>query len=693
MKNGKSWTAADKHLLARAIILISLVLGSQTHGFHFIESVPGSTQEETNNILASERMSRSKQPRALKRNTLEVSRLEAKTKEDIELRKERDPLDVALEICPMIKTQDIIHEFQGNFLIGIEREAQFLRKASMNKDQNLMNFGTFVSRPPSELPIEKDKKYERYYTATLKAARIILFYDKDNNILNRNNLQSKYPILMNFLTNINDPYIRKFVLISYYCFRTEEEEVEENYSNEAYPTAVKIRRANIFFLNPTGIGSLHNVFDVNFAALMKKDNRRDDFGGDIVSDYLVLPITERFKILSFLIKFVKYVRRKGKFVCTLNAKGFMLIQTKKNPLFKMIESETNQPISFRLSFTGVGTFIDNKQNCWNQRVAQNNSPYAFIEEGEDDRGNTMMFLFDKYSLIFSFVFMILSLETDFRLKMKNSARFVNQFAVRFLETQAANDQPYKSMFSTYNDENLIDKNDHEIIWEKFNTFLGYNVNRISAYDTIKEFIKLPPSIVGDREQLIETILTRSDKFNKKKNFVGHLFVAQLYFMVFHQQVQKSIITGTEGYIDRTEAKFLDLYEEVYPKQNLMYPKDPNLVFTDIIVHQMIQFIVAQKYSILMIRVYFNTIKKLFSKYKLPHFFDTHDFEEIDTLIQEYAITERFLVKEVFKLDRRLLIDSLFQVRNGEVFIRGFDSFRVVVLSHQNSNRGGALLGL
>ena len=359
----------------------------------------------------------------------------------------------------------------------------------------------------------------------------------------------------------------------------------------------------------------------------------------------------------------------------------------------MIESETNQPISFRLCFTGLGTFIDNTQECWNQRVAQNNSPFAFIEEGEDDRGNSMMFLKDKYSLIYSFVFMILSLETDFRLKIKDSARFVNQFAVRFLETQALDKRPYKSMFTTYNTGNLVDKNDHEVIWEKFNTFLGYNVNRISVYDTIREFIKLPPSIIGDRELLIQTILTRSDTFNKKKNFIGHLFVAQLYFMVFHEQVQKSIITCTEGYINRSEAKFLDLYEEVYPTQNLMYPKDPNLVFTDIIVHQMIQFIVAQKYSILMIRVYFNTIKKLFSKYKRPQFFDTHGFGEIDTLIHEHGIAERFLAKEIFKLDRRLLIDSLFQVRNGEVFIRGFDSFRVVVISHQNRHRGGALLGL
>ena len=643
-------------------------------------------------ILASEGFGQ-RNPRKLNNHK---SRLIKKklTPEEIELRKEVDLLESAKSTCPLLTIDQIHPDFRERYQEAIESQKEFLKEADKQKDDNIKNKGTVLKMPATELPIDENKKYEKRYRAWFKALRMILFYDKDGNILNRNNMQIDYNQEASYLANINDPHIKKFVATSLYCFRLEEEEVEENYSIKDFPKAVKVRRAKIYFVNMYGVGTLHSVFEKELPIKLTNEHRKDDTGQIIDTDYLILPIIERFRIMSHLIKFIRYSRSKGKFLCSLSSFDFLLIQNKHDPTFKLIDAKSNRPISFKILFNSPYGFINTDQTCKNRDKLLNSSPYGIIKPYTNDRGEREMGFFDNYALLYSFAMMLMSLETDYRFYLKSSADLVNQFAIRNLQTLQDEGKPYVSMYDRYNyPQQNIDKLDQEFLKDKFDTYLSYNVNRITLYESIRSFIKLPPSVIGDKDLFLESILTRSNEFDKKKAFVGHIFMVHLYFQVFYSEVQKAISSGIERYIENFEKKFITLYEEVYPTQALNYPKDPNVVFTDVALNQMVQFILTEKFSLLMTKIYFNNIMKIFGIYQNPEYMDNHEFKELDSLILEYQLAEKFLNKEVFKMDRRLFIDSIFQIRNNKINVRGFDAFRVVVLS-QKANRGGrSLIGL
>ncbi|MEL6803146.1 MAG: hypothetical protein AAFO91_05085, partial [Bacteroidota bacterium] len=580
------------------------------------------------------------------------------------------------------------------YIEAVQSQAAFLQEAEQGGDKNKKNDGVVLTYPSVELPLDSNKDYERRYRAWFKAIRVVMFYDKNNNILNRNNLQMDYNREASYLFNINDPYIQDYVETSLYCFRLEDEDVQENYTNPDYKQAVKVRRAKLYFVNLYGVGTFQSVFTKDLPIRMTDEKRRDDTGGLLESDYLILTITERFKIMSHLIKFIKYSRSKGKYLCSLSSFNFLLVQNKYKPTFKMIDSKTNRPVSFQILFSSPKAFINLDQTCQNRTDLLNTSPYGFVKQYKNDRGEQVLGFQDNYGLLYSFVMMLLSVETDFRFYLKNSAAIVNQFAIRNMQTLEKEGKQYVSMYDRYHQQQeQIDAVDQEFTKEKFDHYMNYNVNRITLYDSIRKYIQLPYSVIGDKNLFLQSILTRSPRFNKKKSFIGHVFMVNLYFQVFYTEVQNSISSGTERYLDKFEKKFIELYEEVYPKQALQYPKDPNLVFTEIVLNQMIQYILTEKFSLLMIKIYFNNIMRLYGQYKNPAYMDTHDFKELDSMILEYELAEKFLNKEVPKMDRRLFVDSVFQMRNGTIHIRGYDSFRVIVLSQKGKAGSRSLIGL
>jgi hypothetical protein len=480
---------------------------------------------------------------------------------------------------------------------------------------------------------------------------------------------------------ITDPKVKeqfsKYFSLYLYCFSFP----EVPYDNPGYasPEGVEknTRRRFIFFKRPVN----------RTLQLMLK------MGYQIPEQKVVITIKNRLKIVRHIIKMHGFLISIDLKVCRFRFMTLLLypLKSKKDATFTAIAGAEQNYMYYQL-LSSVTEQIQMKDTpCIESVPERRYSPGSMDPENIDENLYKQGKILDNKARQFSLAILALGFEYMYRVEPVD----VSDVLMCYTRQYWAHIKKYN--INKYSTEDLYwdhcdkwVKNYYEIR-DKMEVYLSYNVNRLQIYSHMKQFKELPPSIIADKENFFEAYMFQNPEYDFQERFLSYQFISLLVFKMNFQNLKQKSFNFLENFQTKMESTFMDYYELIYPKSTYTIPKDPKLLFDENTRNNLIEYIASIKFDDQLLGVYFDLILNCFNNYLNPDTSVLDYLDMVNTLIQKHDDAVDFMVTEIPRIKSRNLVDIVFQVRNGKIFIRGYDAMRVIILSNKKVKATGILL--
>ena len=415
--------------------------------------------------------------------------------------------------------------------------------------------------------------------------------------------------------------------------------------------------------------------------------------GHSPSRKITIPMDQKLRILAHMIRLSDFLGTIDMKICDYKVVNFALIETEDpHYVFKMIEENQQRYVNMNMIHLTSPNLVSKETEC---RVAtsQNKiSPMAFNEKFFSPENQKEGFLVDPYGLSFSFSMMMISMEYLYSEKNTDVVSYLNTYINEYFKHASnARKSEFLSMNFIYKNGTGKFTATQAEVYENFEEYLDYNVNRLTLHELMKKYKEVPALVIANKEEFIDSYLTTNRDYDRDERFNGYNFIEKLFYLVYYNKLKNGSFRRLEKFHTSYSKTLIDFYEQIYPKNNLNVPKDPELVFPPQVMSKLVDYIISVKFNAIMIGIYYGCVKVLFLSYTKKNSNPINYLSTLDKMSSATNNAKQFLLNEFAKLKKRHVIDIVFQVRNGNILIRGFDSLKIILMTSKKVKRVGKML--
>ena len=584
------------------------------------------------------------------------------------------------KLCPELSREDIAKKYLAEYdsMVGNfeEHEKQTMK---VHTHDNFMEMHMMPGHLPNKKSDEELLELNAQYYSYRKQ------YDSSGKFLNDSDfgLFGINPFIKDlFYKNNADPEVRKnfskYFSFFLYCFSMPEVELNKDAIATVPSNVSRVAVRRFIFMQRPVRQTLQVMLKLGYQNPEKK---------------FIITIKNRMKILRHIIQMQQFLKTIDMKLCRFRFGTLLLYKVPSGKLatFSAISSTKQDYHHFHI-LNLVNEHIYPKDHpCVESSPERRYSPEAFNPKNFDQSMYEKGKIHDDYANQFSLAMLALGFEYMYRVSPVDITDTLICFSRQYFANVKKNKIAKYSTYDLYWDNCSDFVKNYPDIRDKFETFLSYQYNRMIMYNYMKKFAKLPPSVVADKENFFDSFFDREEDYEFESRFVAYHFVAFMIFKMNFKNLKKITFNYLQGFQDSMEVTFMDFYELIYPKSSYTIPKHPKVLFDESNLNKLIEYICSIKYDDQLVGIYFDVIQGCFKNYISPTSGVTDYLPLLDHVISKHDEAMEFMTKEFKRMKLRDLVDIVYQVRNGKVYMRGYDALKVIILTNKRVMAQGMLL--
>ena len=576
------------------------------------------------------------------------------------------------KFCKVIDFDSIPEPFRETFQSTVQNLVNQNKLKSATED-----FSTLSDRTTLPLKFPPKGPDDPASMKTISLHYIIEKIGKDGTVINQQSIDQKLSkaVRLNLKYGFGQTDFSKYFLATEYCFQLP---VVVQNNEKSVENIKEIREHKIFFVS--------DIASLTAAVILKRGYVNPE-------NKIIITVLNRLKIIRHLIQGTLYLKTIGMKVCRFRMFNFTFIPTidKDAAVFTALHPSKQKYVKYKLNQFITNDLIPSDQECIENSKLYKYSPEAFNPDNIRDDLYKQGKIIDEFAGEFSLATFMLGFEYLYRVAPVDITEVLLCYTKQYFIKPDQKDAKRFSMYDIYWDYCKDFFKGYPDVLEKTEDYLSWNVNRLQLYQFMKSFRQLRPSVIADKENFFDSYISQIDEYDKKDRYIGYKFITNMLFRIYLRQIKKLSFESIDKWHDHFEGELIDSYELIYPRSPLTIPKNPGYIFDEKNINQLIDYIISIKFSSQQLGIYYDTVALAYKNYADPSTNVTSYLETIDRAIEKQEQALRFLRREFSQIKPRYLVDIVFQVRNGKIFIRGFEALKVILITNKKIKTQGMLV--
>lgn len=578
-------------------------------------------------------------------------------------------LETIKTVCPIFDVESLPENFKELYQNSVQNLSNKIKLKLENDDNGSITEKTQLpyNYPPKneDEPLGNMMLSLIYFTEKIGKDGKPINSDKINNNLNKT-------LKLNLKYGFGQTDFGKYFVSFLYCFRLPGLVIP---NEKGVENIQEIREHKIFYVMEAPTQTMAVTLKRGYVNPEKR---------------IIISVLNRLKIVRHVIMGTQYLKKIGMKVCRFRIFNFTFIpvQKREEVVFTALHPHTQKYVKYKLNQFITDDLIPVEQPCIENKPFYKYSPEAFNPKNIEDKLYEKGQIFDEFAGEFSLAIFMLGFEYLYRIAPVDITEVLLCFSKQYFTKK---DSDKASMYDIYWDYCGDKFNGYADVLEKTEDYLSWNVNRLQMYQHMKKFKQLRPSEIADKETFFDSFISQNIEYDKEERYIGYHFMTHMLFKIYLNLIKKTSYQSIDKWHNNFEAELIDFYELIYPRSPLTIPKNPRYIFDEKTVNQLTDFIISIKFSDQLLGIYYDTVALAYKNYVNPKTNVTLYLETIDKAIEKHDQALRFLLREFSEIKTRYLVDIVFQVRNGKIFIRGYEALKVILLTNKKIKTQGMLL--